>query len=245
MIISDPEFALATSLDLSGNEVQLWRLDLPRLATGEARWHAILTRDETTRVGRFLVVRARHHFMITRAWLRLLLAAYIGGDAKQIAFGTADNGKPVLASPFDPREVTFNVSHSGEVALLAFSRRRDLGVDVEQVRSQRDLEGIARRFFSAHEQEELAAVAAEEKQNAFFRCWTRKEAYIKAKGKGLALPLSQFDVTLAPGATNALLATRPDADEAGRWSMREIEAGPGHVGALCVAGHDWQLRDHL
>jgi 4'-phosphopantetheinyl transferase len=245
MIISDPDFELPSSLPLPEKEVQLWRLDLPRLARGESRWHQTLTDDEAARAARFLVPRPREHFVMSRAWLRLLLAAYLGADAKQIAFGTSENGKPVLAPPCDPREVTFNVSHSGEVALLAFSRRRDLGVDVEQIRSQRDIEGIARRFFSAHEQKELADVVPAEKNAAFFRCWTRKEAYIKAKGKGLALPLSQFDVSLAPASTNALLATRPKADEAARWSLREVEAGPGHVGAICVDGHDWRLRDKL
>jgi 4'-phosphopantetheinyl transferase len=245
MIISDPEFALPTSINIRENEVQLWRLDLAGLASGDSRWRELLADSEALRAARFQVVRPRHHFVITRAWLRLLLASYLQTDPKQIGFGTSNNDKPVLSPPLDRSGITFNVSHSGEVALLAFSRKREIGVDVEQIRSNIDIEGIARRFFSLHEQEELSRIPASEKYTAFSRCWTRKEAYIKAKGKGLALPLSQFDVSLAPGSANALLATRPDSDEAARWSLREVEAGPGHVGALCVAGHDWQLREQL
>jgi 4'-phosphopantetheinyl transferase len=115
-------------------------------------------------------------------------------------------------------------------------------VDVEQVRSDFDLEAIARRFFSAVEQKQLDAAPAQEKPEAFFRCWTRKEAYIKATGDGLSLPLSQFDVSLATKEeTNALLATRPDASEAGHWRLQEVPAGSGYVAALCVRGQDWKL----
>ena len=137
----------------------------------------------------------------------------------------------------------FNVSHSGGIALLAFVRGREIGIDVEQVRSDFDLEAIARRFFSAHEQDQLFALAAETRIEAFFRCWTRKEAYIKATGDGLSLPLSQFDVSLASGEGNVLLATRPDASEAERWLLREIPASAGFVAAVCVQGQGWKLGE--
>jgi 4'-phosphopantetheinyl transferase len=127
--------------------------------------------------------------------------------------------------------------------LLAFTRRRDIGVDVEQVRSDFDLEAIARRFFSPDEQRQLAAIAPEQKPEAFFRCWTRKEAYIKATGDGLSLPLSQFDVSVEIGGPNALLATRPDDSEAQHWHLQGVPAGPGYAAALCVRGGDWKLRD--
>ena len=127
--------------------------------------------------------------------------------------------------------------------MFAFSRRRELGVDVEQIRGDSDLDAIAGRFFSAHEQRQLAALPAPEKVEAFFRCWTRKEAYIKATGDGLSLPLSQFDVSISNGEPNALLATRPDASEAARWLLHEVPAGSGCIAALCVRGQDWKLND--
>jgi 4'-phosphopantetheinyl transferase len=115
-------------------------------------------------------------------------------------------------------------------------------VDVERVRQDSDHEAIARRFFSEDEQRQLAALAPPERPAGFFRCWTRKEAYIKAQGAGLSLPLRQFDVSLKPGEANALLATRPDPTEAEHWSLQEVPAGEGYVGALCVRGNGWSLK---
>ena len=134
------------------------------------------------------------------------------------------------------------MSHSGGIALYAFARRREIGVDVEQIRSDFDIEPIARRFFSVLEQQQLAALPEDSRVEAFFRCWTRKEAYIKAVGDGLSLPLSQFDVSLDCLATNALLATRPDGSEAGHWMLREVPGGAGYSAALCVRGQAWKLK---
>jgi 4'-phosphopantetheinyl transferase len=159
-----------------------------------------------------------------------------------LSFSYSQKEKPALAPAHAGSGVAFNISHSGGVALLAFTLRRELGVDVEQVRRDFDLDAIARRFFSAHEQEQLAALNEEERFEAFFRCWTRKEAYIKATGEGLSLPLRQFDVSLAEGDVNALLSTRPDSSESRRWSLREAPAGTGYVAAVCARGHDWKLK---
>ena len=143
---------------------------------------------------------------------------------------------PIAVSPS-----TFPIPE--ESRCLPLRAGREIGVDVEQLRPDSDLEAIARRFFSTHEQSQLAALPAEEKVDAFFRCWTRKEAYIKATGDGLSLPLGQFDVSLAAGEKNALLATRPDGSEAGRWLLQEVPGGPGYIAALCVRGQDWKLND--
>jgi 4'-phosphopantetheinyl transferase len=160
-----------------------------------------------------------------------------------LRFSYSKKEKPSLAPPHDGSGVNFNISHSGGIALLAFARRREVGVDVEQIRRDSDLQAIARRFFSANEQTQLARLTDDERVDAFFRCWTRKEAYIKATGDGLSLPLSQFDVSLAPGDENALLATRPETSEAARWLLREVPSGPGYAAAICVRGQDWKLRD--
>jgi 4'-phosphopantetheinyl transferase len=141
-------------------------------------------------------------------------------------------------------QVEFNVSHSGDVALLAFAQGRALGVDVDRVREDFDHEAIVRRFFSEQEQRQLAALAPAERKDyeGFFRCWTRKEAYIKAQGSGLSFPLHQFDVSLRPADANALLSTHPDSSEAERWSLQEVPAGDGYVAALCVRGYGWRLK---
>jgi 4'-phosphopantetheinyl transferase len=175
--------------------------------------------------------------------LRTILGSYLKTNPASITFSYSTREKPSLSPPYSGSNITFNISHSGEVTLLAFTHKRDVGVDVEQMARKSDLEAIARRFFSAHEQQQLFALPPEERSEAFFRCWTRKEAYIKATGDGLSLPLSQFDVSIAADDRNALVATRPDTSEAARWSMREVPAGAGYIGALCVRGREWKLKD--
>jgi 4'-phosphopantetheinyl transferase len=242
MNITDSGFHIPATLTLPGDEVHLWRADLEALRNEESRWQQLLSFDERERADRFHFAHDRQRFSAARAMLRMILAAYLASDAKELTFSYSKKEKPSLAS-HGGRRIMFNVSHSGGVALFAFTRGRDVGVDVEQIRQNSDLEGIACRFFSAYEQKQLSGLPSVEKVDAFYRCWTRKEAYIKATGDGLSLPLSQFDVSLAPGSTSALLATRPDKSETDRWLLREVPAGPGFAGALCVCGRDWKLRD--
>jgi 4'-phosphopantetheinyl transferase len=243
MNITQSDFKIAPTLTLPEDEVQLWRVDLSALRASESRWQKILSPDEAARAARFRFAVDRQRFGISRALLRTILGGYLQSDPRGLAFSYSQREKPSLAQPHAASGIVFNISHSGEVTLLAFTRRREIGVDVEQVRRHSDMEAVACRFFSAHEQKQLFALPAEERFEAFFRCWTRKEAYIKATGDGLSLPLNQFDVSIAPSNSNALLATRPDVSEAARWLLREVPAGPGYVGALCVHGQDWHLRD--
>jgi len=173
----------------------------------------------------------------------MILAGYLATDPQGLSFAYSQKEKPSLGREHANRGISFNLSHSGGIALFAFARNRDVGVDVEKVRSDFDVDAIANRFFSAHEREQLSSLPEEEKFESFFRCWTRKEAYIKATGDGLSLPLHQFDVSVVPENGDALLSTRPDQGEAALWSLREIPAGPGYVAALCVRGRGWRLKD--
>ena len=242
MNITKPGFNLAGPITLPENEVQLWRVDLGAVGPEEPRWRQVLSEDERARAARFHFSRDRQSYVSSRALLRIILAAYLGAEPRELSFRYSDKEKPALAGAHAAREIEFNISHSGMVALLAFTRGREVGVDVELIRHDFDVEGIAHRFFSEHERQELMSFALEERHAAFFRCWTRKEAYVKATGSGLSLPLSQFDVSMAAGNINALIATRPDATEAGRWSMREVQGGDGYAAALCVLGRGWRLR---
>ncbi|MGA2415128.1 MAG: 4'-phosphopantetheinyl transferase superfamily protein [Candidatus Sulfotelmatobacter sp.] len=243
MHIAAPDFALPKALRLADEEVHLWRVDLATVGPAEARWLPLLSADEAKRAARFHFNRDRQRYVAARAWLRLLLGAYLEFEAKELTFSYSAREKPALGFSYAGRRMEFNLSHSGAVALLVFAWGRQVGVDVEAVRADFEVEAIANRFFSAQEREQLWACPPAERHAAFFRCWTRKEAYIKATGAGLSLPLSQFDVSLAAGETNALLATRPDAAEAERWLLREVPAGPGYVASLCVSGgRGWQLR---
>ncbi len=133
------------------------------------------------------------------------------------------------------------MSHSHGVALYAVTRDREVGIDLEFIRRDLEVEQIAERFFSRRETATLRALPTALREYAFFLCWTRKEAYIKARGEGLSLPLDQFDVSLIPGEPAALLSTQPDSDEALRWSLQELTLASGYVAALAVEGRGWSL----
>ncbi|MFZ0136380.1 MAG: 4'-phosphopantetheinyl transferase superfamily protein [Candidatus Sulfotelmatobacter sp.] len=241
--ITESGLQVESPLSLSEDEVQLWRVDLGAVGADESRWQRVLSDDEAARAARFHFARDRQRYVAARALLRTILASYLETDAGSLRFSYSKKEKPSLGSAHAGSDIRFNVTHSGGVALLAFTRRREIGVDVEQVRRDFDASAIARRYFSTQEQNQLADIPPEEKVEAFFRCWTRKEAYIKATGDGLSLPLSQFDVSLASLDKNALLATRPDGSEAGNWLLQEVPAGTGYVAAVCVRGRDWKLND--
>ena len=219
MNISDAAFQVETRIALPEHEVQLWRINLATVAEAEQRWERILSADERSRAARFHFSKDRAYFTATRALLRTILGGYLNLNPTELVFQHSEKEKPSLHPSSPAGQMEFNVSHSGSVAILAFSRARALGVDVEQLRDNFDHEAIARRFFSEQEQRELATLSPAERYHGFFRCWTRKEAYIKARGAGLSLPLHQFDVSLRRGEVNALLATRPDSTEAARWSL--------------------------
>jgi len=240
--IADPQFQPASGLSLRPDEVQLWRVDLNQVAPAEPRWRQLLSPDEAVRADRFHFERDRRNYTATRALLRVLLGKYVNSAPERVPFVYGERGKPALDSNRTETHLYFNVSHSGMKALLAFAHGREVGVDVEQIRNNLDHQGLARRFFSPAEQQALAALPRSEQCAGFFRCWTRKEAYIKAQGTGFSLPLDGFDVSLLPGEQNALLATRPDAGGASRWCLFEVAAGQGYEAALCVRGHGWRLR---
>jgi 4'-phosphopantetheinyl transferase len=259
--ITDADFVLAKSFDLPPNEVHLWRAEIDHICADEARWHKLLSAEEKNRAAGFHFPADRQRFAASRALLRMILSGYLSVDPSTIAFAYSSKEKPSLAEPRAASGLKFNLSHSGGVALFAFAREREIGVDIEQIRSTSDLDGIARRFFSVAEQQQFFAFPPEEKTGAFFRCWTRKEAYIKATGDGLSLPLSQFDVSLEAdskqgspkqgsknqglkkqGSKNALLATRPDPSEAYQWHLRDVPGGPGFMAALCVRGSECAVR---
>jgi 4'-phosphopantetheinyl transferase len=242
MNISDSSSLVEAPLDLPADEVHLWRADLEAIGPNESRWQTVLSADEKARAARFLFSPDRRNFVASRALLRMILAGYLATDPNLLTFAYSKKEKPYLGPEHADSDVTFNVAHSRGIALLAFSRHREVGIDVEQVRSDFDVEAISRRFFSTHEQQQLAASPHDNRLAAFFRCWTRKEAYIKATGEGLSLPLCQFDVSIAEDDHDALRSTRPDPAEAALWSLREIPAGSGYVAALCVRGRSWRLK---
>jgi 4'-phosphopantetheinyl transferase len=221
----------ATPSKLKPGTVHLWQRSLqPSSAEFEA-CRQLLSSEELEKAERYRVERPRYDFVLTRGTLRYLLAKYLSRAPHGISFEYTHYGKPHLK---DGGDLHFNVSHSGGLALMGFIRGREIGVDVEKMRPMPDAMQLAERFFSVSEREDLRAVPGDEVSKAFFRCWTRKEAYIKAKGEGLSLPLHQFDVSIEPEPKRVLLATRPDPTEAARWMLYNIAVNPEYVSAMAV-----------
>jgi 4'-phosphopantetheinyl transferase len=227
------------SLTLSADEVHLWHTTLNDQLTESLK--IVLSEDEISRANRFHFAKDRSHYIVARGLLRRLLAGYLGVRSAELQFLYAEKGKPYLKE-IQQRSINFNLAHSHGMAIYAFSQGRELGVDLEFIRDDLADEKIAERFFSPHEIKALRTVPAELRKQAFFNCWTRKEAYIKARGEGLSLPLDAFDVSLAPGEPAALLKNHKNAKEVSRWSMQSIPVAPGYVSALVVEGQDWRLK---
>jgi 4'-phosphopantetheinyl transferase len=233
--------AAPQSLTLARDEVHVWRVGLNHPGTRVGELRALLSREEGERAARFHFEKDRAHFIVARGVLRTLLGLYLGSPPAELGFVYSPFGKPALAHGSGAHPVRFNVSHSCALALYAFARGREVGVDVEHARADFAGEDIAARFFSAREVAALRAVEPDRRTEAFFNCWTRKEAYIKAIGEGLSHPLDSFAVSLSPGEPAALLHSA-DASEPPRWSFRELKPAPGYAAALVVEGHDWRLR---
>jgi 4'-phosphopantetheinyl transferase len=223
-------------------EVHVWRVWLDRPAASVDSLAATLAADERERADRFLHADLRRRFVVGRGALRSILSRYLGRPPAAIRFEYGRQGKPALADDRGLSPLGFNLSHSHELALCAVALGREVGVDVERERTVANLSQIAERFFSRSERLALHALPPTDQTRAFFTCWTRKEAYIKARGEGLRIPLDAFDVTLLPDEPAHLLATRHDPGDVHRWSLRELEPGPGYVGALAVEGESWQIR---
>jgi 4'-phosphopantetheinyl transferase len=219
--------------------VDVWRVFLnPSLDSVQLR-ESTLSADETQRASRFHFDVDRDRFVVSHASLRNILARYLHCEPNQITFQKNEYGKPfVLSNP----KLQFNLSHSGDYALIAVTRECKVGIAVERLREDMELENIASRFFSPGEVSELMALSPEHRTSGFFNCWTRKEAYIKAQGLGLSLPLDSFDVSLAPNEPAILRSTRPDPDIAVRWILLPLDVDSDYAGALAVEGKDLEFR---
>jgi 4'-phosphopantetheinyl transferase len=226
---------------LPRDEVHVWRIILDWPAERVNAMNAVLSLDEQQKADRFHFEQDRTRHVVGRGVLRSILARCMKTEAERLRFEYNKFGKPRLADgPTQPLQ--FNVSHSGDLVLIALTIERAVGIDVERTRNDLEVERIAASYFSLHERRTLHSLPAHQRRDAFFDCWTRKEAYIKAIGDGLSLPLDQFDVCFLPGQEPRLLATRPDPAEAGRWVFRALDLGPDYKAAVAVEGAGWQLR---
>jgi len=245
-------------LQLLPNEVHVWCASLEAPTPTLQEYIRFLSDEEIARANQFHFEKDRHHFIAAHGTLRMLLGHYLHRLPKEIRFCSNSYGKPFLDLSPDENELFFNISHSHTFALFAFTHQRHIGVDIEYMRPGVEYELLAQHHFSPNENEALRLLPLSEREEAFYRCWTRKEAYIKARGKGLSITLSMFDVSLKPDEPAMLLRSREEPHKAERWRLEDLgrdksrpyasqqpytsQRDDEYAAALAVEGHDWELR---
>jgi 4'-phosphopantetheinyl transferase len=220
-------------LVLTPNEAQVWKANLNISPVQQSEFWDILSPDEQKRANRFHFLKDKIHFIAGRAFLRKLLARYLDKSPQSISFQYGAKGKPTLPPG---HSLQFNLSHSNGIALFGFVDTLNIGIDIEFINKDIEAKSLASSFFSANEANTLLSLPENQIPQAFFNCWTRKEAFIKAEGSGLSLPLDQFEVSLIPNQPAKLLAIHWNPEGVKNWSLHTLEVDPGFVGALAIEG---------
>ena len=228
------------SLSLPRSRVHIWQASLDATVSQLECLYGSLSTDEALRAERFVFEKDRNDYTVGRGLLRVILSCYLDIDPKEIVFTYNEYGKPYVPETCGSEELRFNVAHSGRKVIYAVTCDREIGVDIEHIRPMTSAEGIIERYCSDREKFDFRCVPQSLKLVAFFNCWTRKEAYIKAQGEGLSRPLDEFSVSLAPGDPAAFLSSR----EATSWSLNEVEADDGYIAAVVVEGSELPLSKH-
>ncbi len=233
-------------LELRDRIVDLWYTDLQAPAEVVEALRPLLSPDELERAGRFRFEKHQRRYVVRRGRLRILLGRYLGQPPAAIEIVYGERGKPALASELTrpPAErLELNLSDSEDLTVYAVARGLEIGVDVEMVRPMIDALSISESFFSDDERQVLAAVPEDQISETFFNCWTRKEAYLKAIGEGLAEPLDSFSVTLRPGDPARFLSFKKVPHELGSWSLFHLRPTPDSIAALALRDRGWSFEE--
>lgn len=228
-------------LVLSHADVHVWSANQDEpIYPMEQLWRTLST-DEQQLAARFHFERDRRRYVIGRGLLRAILGRYVQMAPEQIRFAYGVRGKPALVEACGGNRLKFNVSHSDGYFLCAVTSQREIGADIEHVHVIAEADSIAQHYFSAQENDVFRQLPTSEKPVAFFNCWTRKEAYIKATGDGLSRPLDQFSVSFVPGEPARMIACYDQPEETQRWIFCALDLAPEYIAALCVEGQECSL----
>jgi 4'-phosphopantetheinyl transferase len=224
----------------SAGEIHVWYAELDRPDT--AHFFSLLSQDEKDKADRFIFEQDKVRYTTRRGILRILLGSYLGIEPYQIRFDYSHNNKPALAEKYNRSALYFNQSCSERMAVFAFTSGCEIGIDIEYIRDVPEMQQIFERFFSPGENEVFQTLSANLRKEAFFNCWTRKEAFIKATGDGLSRPLNTFDVSLMPGEPARLLEIERCHEEVNLWFMNDLKVTPGYAAALAMKGNCINIR---
>jgi 4'-phosphopantetheinyl transferase len=228
------------TLELSASSIHIWEFPLTISGLALENFAALLSEDERVRAARFHFEKDARRFTVARAAVRSILGSYLLTHGRELRFDYSHHGKPSLADA--ATDIRFSVSHSVELAMLAVVRGREVGVDLEMIRENVETDQLAERYFSEREGASLRELSNEDRVRAFFRCWTCKEAFLKAQGFGLSRSLGSFDVEVNPSLPARLLATRPDSGEATRWSLHDVPTEKNYASAVAWEGSIAEIK---
>jgi 4'-phosphopantetheinyl transferase len=228
---------------LHTSEVHLWSVSLDTPSEKSGYFRSTLSADEKERADRFLKIEDCELYTITRGALRSFLGAYLAIEPREVEFAYGALGKPSLLHMDGAHAaLNFSVSHSGGQALLGFARGRRIGVDLERVSADADVLELAERYFSSNEFETLRSLTAELQHEAFYCGWTRKEAYLKARGEGIFFGLERVEVSLIPGERAVIKKVSDDPNVSENWILEHLLPAPNYIGAVAAEGHDLTFR---
>ena len=232
---------LPGQMTLRRDSVHVWMIPLPS-DEGDTNETSVLSSDEIIRARRFRFAEDRAHYVCAHSSLRRILGAYLVADPSLLTFASAACGKPYLSGAYAGATLRFNLSHTRGLALCAIGLEREIGADVEAVTRSVDVDAVARDSFSPAEHNALLRLAPEERRAAFFRVWTRKEAYVKAVGEGLGCDTRGFTVSLLDGDMDALVSSSLKPEDVSSWRVQSVDCPHGYSGAVAAAGRDWSTK---
>lgn len=224
--------------ELGAGEVHVWHFRLVIPEGRETDWRAVLSAPERERADKFAFPHLRERYVVAHAIMRQLLGGYLRVDPASFVYEIAERGKPSLPG----KPLHFNLSHANEHGLLAVTKAGEVGVDIESIDRKLDRTGIAERFFSRAEADELASLSPELQPEAFCNLWTRKEAWLKATGAGISEGLNQVEFNCRPGEPARLLRIKGDEREAASWFIQSFRPPDGHVGAIALRAKHTRVR---
>ena len=230
------------SRPLTATDLHVWNVPLETAPQEFARLHSLLSADEIARAERFYFERDRSRYIIGRGILRTLLGNYLGMDASEIQFNYGPHGKPTLEPVSTGQTLQFNLAHSNDRAIFIFGWDRPVGIDIEHVRPLQDADRFAEQFYSARETALINSLPGDDKWNAFYKLWTCKEAFLKAQGSGLTVPLNQVEIFLDGEEAARLISIGGDTEQAADWKLWIFNPLPGYQAAIAIQGFEGQIQ---
>jgi 4'-phosphopantetheinyl transferase len=229
------------SQPLADSDIHVWCASLNVSPQDLSYYRSILSKDEVGRAMRFVFEKDRSHYIAGRGLLRVILGSYLDLEPAQLEFAYGPHGKPALNLRLTDKVFEFNLSHSKDRAFYAFNWNRRVGVDIEYLIPMADMDDFAEQFFTPRESAWINALSGKQKEDAFFKTWTCKEAFLKANGSGLAVPINQVEISLEIEETVELISIGDDKEQIANWRLEMFNPFPGYQAALAVEGHAGQI----